>query len=274
MSIGLALGGGGARGLAHIAMLEVFDELGIKPAMIIGCSAGSLVGAPYAAGMSARDLRKHAEGLLSSRTDMLKHVVSNHVQNPFQLLDFSSLNSLHFSAQKLVEIAMPAGMPSRIEDLSIPMQIVATNYSKMSEKVFSSGPLVPAVAASIAIPGVIWGSIIDGDLYVDGGVTNPVPFNHLAGQVDVVVAIDVTGRPKPIIGKMPSNLEVAIGSLLIMFHQIADLRHERSQPEIYIEVETTGIGSADFFRLPDILKSAQSAKNELKRQLEVLLKIA
>jgi NTE family protein len=265
--IGLALGGGGARGLAHIAILEAFDELGVRPAAMIGCSAGALVGAPYAAGISTKDLRAHAESLLGRRADMLKRVLSN--GKPLSLLKFGGFNSLHLSAQTLVEIAMPAGVPELIEDLIIPMQVVATNYKTMQEHVISSGPLVPAVAASIAIPGVISGGMIDGALHVDGGVTNPVPFNHLFGRVDKVIAVDVTGRPR-VDNARPSNFEVAIGSLLIMFHQIAGLRREKNPPDVYIEVDTSGIGSADFFRLPDILAAAAPAKDRMKREIESL----
>ena len=74
MKVGLALGGGGARGLAHIPMLEVFDELGLKPATIAGCSMGALVGAGYASGMRASDIRAHAEKILSNRMDAARYV--------------------------------------------------------------------------------------------------------------------------------------------------------------------------------------------------------
>lgn len=270
MRIGLALGGGGARGLAHIAMLEAFDELGIKPAMIIGCSAGSLIGAPYAAGMSAKDIREHAKSLLSRRTDMLRHVFKNTKMNPLTLMSFGGLNSLQLSASRLVEIAMPPGMPETFEQLSIPMEVVTTNYTTMQERIFSQGPFLPAVAASIAIPGIISGSVISGELHVDGGVTNPVPFNHLIGKVDKVIAIDVTGRPRAD-NPRPSNIEVAVGSLLIMFHQIARLRKEQNPPDAYIDVDVSRIGAADFFKFEEIMAAAEPAKRRLKSELAAIL---
>jgi NTE family protein len=270
--IGLALGGGGARGLAHIAMLEAFDEAGIKPALITGCSMGALVGAAYAAGVTGKELREHATRLLSNRIDMLKHVFSERKLTPFNLVSFSGVNSMHLSAERLVEIALPRGLPSNLEDLQIPFQIATTNYATMSEHMITSGALVPAVAASIAIPGVISGSMIDGDLHVDGGVTNPVPFNHLFGKVDHVIAIDVTGRPRAVNGKHPSNIEVAIGSLLIMFHQIANLRRAQAPPDTYIEIDVSKTGAADFFKINDILDAAEPAKQRLARELRAIHK--
>lgn len=270
LRIGLVLGGGGARGLAHIPMLEAFDEVGIKPAVVIGCSMGSLVGAAYASGMSGHDLRLHATRLLNNRVDMLKHVFGEMKMNPMELLSFSGLNSVHMSAEQLVRIALPATISDRIEDLPIPLKIVATNYNTMHEHVFESGPLRQAVAASIAIPGVISGSMIDGNLFVDGGVTNPVPFNHLMGKVDKVVAIDVTGRPREVNGKHPSNLEVAVGSLLIMFNQVARLRRATNPPDIYIEPDISRVGAGDFFKINEILNAAEDAKQTLIKQLRAL----
>jgi NTE family protein len=265
--IGLALGGGSARGLAHIVMLEAFDELGIKPAVIIGCSMGALVGAAYAGGTPAKDLRAHAQRLLSNRMDALKHVFGEKKLKPFELLSFNGLNSLHLSAEKLVDIALPDVTPQRIEDCPIPFRVVATNYSKMQEHVFDSGPLIPAVAASIAIPGVISGSLIDGDWHVDGGITNPVPFNHLVGQCDKIVALDVTGRPRAVDGKHPSNIEAAVGSLLIMFHQVARLRRDVNPPDIYVEPDMSAVGAGDFFKVKEIFTAAETAKNQLKAEL-------
>jgi NTE family protein len=271
--IGLVLGGGGARGLAHIPILEAFDEVGVKPAMIIGSSMGSLVGAAYASGMSGHDLRRHATRLLSNRVDMLKHVFGDMKINPMELLSFSGINSLHVSAEQLVRIALPLTIPERMEDLQIPLKIVATNYNSMQEHVFESGLLRQAVAASIAIPGVISGSMIEGNLFVDGGVTNPVPFNHLMGKVDKVVAIDVTGRPREVNGKHPSNLEVAVGSLLIMFNQVARLRRATNPPDIYIEPDVSRVGAGDFFKVAEILSAAEGAKQKLITELRALTRI-
>ncbi|MGH6908013.1 MAG: patatin-like phospholipase family protein, partial [Aestuariivirga sp.] len=231
--IGLALGGGSARGLAHIPMLEVFDELGLKPAVIAGCSIGAVVGAGYAAGMSAAGIRARAEMLLENRFQAMRYVFGAKRTRLRDILALKGLGSLHIKGEKLVGLALPDEVPENIEDMAIPFKVVTTDFDARAECVISSGNVVRAVAASIAIPGVVLGPLIEGRVHVDGGVTNPVPFNHVRQGTDITVAIDVTGRPRPPARKHHSNTELAIGSLLIMFHQVAELRRAADPPDIY-----------------------------------------
>lgn len=267
-SIGLALGGGSARGLAHIPMLEVFDELGLKPSVIAGCSIGALVGAAYAGGMTARDIREHAERLLANRLGALRYAFGEKRLNPFDLLALNGLASLHIQGETLVNLALPESVPQLIEDLPIPFKVVATDFETMEEQVIEAGPLRKAVAASIAIPGVILGPKYDGHVFVDGGVTNPVPFDHVRQGMDIVVAVDVTARPRAANGANRSNMELAVGSLLIMFHQVAGLRRAINPPDIYIRPAVDSFSGADFFRFRDVLEGAATAKDQLKRELE------
>jgi NTE family protein len=271
MKIGLALGGGGARGLAHILMLEVFDELGIKPAIIAGCSMGALVGAAYASGMSARDMRLQAEKILSNRMDAARYVFGTKKSKITDILSLRGLLSLHLQGEKLVDLALPDNLPRNIEDTIIPLRIVTTNFERMEEHVISRGNLVQAVAASIAIPGVIVAPVIDGQIHVDGGVTNPVPFDHVREGMDIVVAIDVTGSPKPSKRTHHSNMEIALGSMLIMFNQLAELRRAASPPDIYIKPDVDQFGSGEFFRAREVFAAAESSKDKLKRALELRL---
>jgi NTE family protein len=125
-----------------------------------------------------------------------------------------------------------------------------------------------AVAASIAIPGLISGPVMAGKLFVDGGVTNPVPFDHVREGSDVVVAIDVTGRVKEPRRAHYSNSELAIGSMLIMFHQIASLKRAIHPPDIYIEPPIEAFTGLDFFRAQEMMEVASKGKDELKRALE------
>ncbi len=267
-SIGLALGGGSARGLAHIPMLEVFDELGLKPKVIAGCSIGSLVGAAYAGGMSARDIRSRAEMLLANRFTAMRYAFGEKGVNPLDLLAVRGLASLHVQGETLAGLVLPDTLPKLIEDLPIPFKVIATDFDEMEERVIVSGPLVKAVAASIAIPGVILGPRYDEHSYVDGGVTNPVPFDHVREGMDIVVAIDVTGRPRATNGANRTNMELAVGSLLILFNQVASLRRSLSPPDIYIRPAIDGFSGGDFFRLREVLDQAMPAKDQLKRELE------
>jgi NTE family protein len=267
-SIGLALGGGSARGLAHIPMLEVFDELGLKPKVIAGCSIGALVGAAYAGGMSAREIRDRAEMLLSNRIGALRYAFAEKRTNPFDLLALKGLASLHVKGDTLVGLALPDSLPKLIEDMPTPFKIIATDFDMMEERVIQSGPLRKAVAASIAIPGVILAPQYDGHTYVDGGVTNPVPFDHVREGTDIVVAVDVTGRPRAANGLNRSNMELAVGSLLILFHQVAGLRRAITPPDIYIRPAINDFAGGDFFRIKDVIEQAAASKDQLKRELE------
>lgn len=265
--IGLALGGGSARGLAHIPMLEVFDELGLKPSIIAGSSIGALIGAGYAGGMTAREIRERAEMLLANRLGAMRYIFGARKTKLADLLALRGLASLHVQGEKLVDLALPDHLPVNIEDMPITFKVVTTNYDLMTEHVFESGPMLRAVAASIAIPGVILGPVIDGHIHVDGGITNPLPFDHARQGMDIVIAIDVTGRPRKPAGKHHSNMELAIGSLLIMFRQVANLKRAISPPDIYVE-SLMDFSAGDFFKLPELLKAAEPAKDQLKRELE------
>jgi NTE family protein len=268
LKLGLALGGGGARGLAHIPILEAFDELGLQPTTMSGCSMGALVAAMYAGGMSGKALREHTLSLLSRRMDFAKFVFGNRKTKVFDLLNLGGLKALHLSGLKLVDLAMPDHLAKNIEDCPIPLKIVSTNFDLMSQTVHTSGPLMTAVAASIAIPGIIIGPKIDGHQHVDGGVVNPVPFDLIRDGTDIVVAVDVTGRPRPLSSNKPSNMEIAFGSLLIMFNQLAESRRAQAPPDIYITPSVDQFGPGDFFRVPEIFAAAESAKEQLKRLLD------
>jgi NTE family protein len=267
--IGLALGGGSARGLAHIPMLEVFDELGLKPTVMAGCSIGALIGAGYAGGMRAAEIRDRAEMLLANRLGAMRYVFGARKTRLRDILALKGLASFHVQGEKLVDLILPDHLPRLIEDQKIPFKVVTTDFEMLCERVLTSGPLVKAVAASIAIPGIIIGPKIDGHTHVDGGVTNPVPFDHVRDGMDIVIAIDVTGRPRPPARAHMSNIELAIGSLLIMFHQVAELRRAISPPDVYIEPLEGDFSGIDFFRLKEMLDAAQPAKDKLKRALDL-----
>jgi NTE family protein len=267
-SIGLALGGGSARGLAHIPMLEVFDELGLKPSVIVGCSIGSLVGAAYAGGMSAREIRERAEMLLANRMGALRYAFGEKRVNPFELLALKGFASLHLQGETLAGLVLPETLPTLIENMQIPFKVIATDFDTMEERVIESGPVVKAVGASIAIPGVILGPQYDGHCYVDGCISNPVPFDHARAAMDIVVAVDVTGRPRAANGENRTNMELAVGSLLILFHQVAGLRRAISPPDIYIRPAIETFSGGDFFRIREVMEQAATAKDQLKRELE------
>src|SRR6478735_10953461 len=124
-SIGLALGGGGARGIAHILMLEVFDELGIRPKVIAGTSIGSIFGAAYASGMSAALIRAHLEEALSQRFGIARHLLSARSQPVLKILNFLPIRSALLNPESLLELMLPSGLARDFADLQIPLKIMA-----------------------------------------------------------------------------------------------------------------------------------------------------
>jgi NTE family protein len=239
--------------------------------MIAGCSIGAMVGAAYASGIPARELRAHALRLLASRTEAARYVFGTKRAKLTELLALKSLSSLHIEGETLARLVMPDGVAANVEQTMIPLKIVTCDFENQQERVLVSGPMARAVGASIAIPGIIAAPRIDGRIHVDGGVVNPVPFDHARDGMDIVVAIDVTGRPQPSGRTHPSNAELAVGSMLIMFRQIADLRRARNPPDIYIEPPVDRFGATEFFRAAEMLAAAESAKERLKRSLDLRL---
>ncbi len=113
--IGLALGGGGARGLAHIAILEAFDEAGVKPAMIAGTSIGALIGAAYASGMPASEIRRYCEGAFAKRSAILRHILSRWKGRTWDI--WRPWAPAVFKSEQIFELVLPPGLPKTFEGL-------------------------------------------------------------------------------------------------------------------------------------------------------------
>ncbi|HPG89945.1 MAG TPA: patatin-like phospholipase family protein, partial [Hyphomicrobium sp.] len=151
-TIGLALGGGGARGLAHIAMLEAFDELGIKPGIISGTSIGAIFGAAYASGISGKELRAHTKDVLSPRFGLLRDLFAARSQRLQSLLNPFSARTSFLDPLAVLDLVMPKTVKRTFEDLHIPLRIVASDFYDQEPVVFKDGELLQAVAASMALP--------------------------------------------------------------------------------------------------------------------------
>ncbi len=271
--IGLALGGGAARGIAHIPMIEAFDELGLKPARIAGTSFGALVGAAYASGLSAKDVRDHTVSVLGNRIDAARRLFSNTDTKVWELFDVRAFNQVSIEGSALANLVLPKETASDVDKTDIPLTIVATDLTAQEEVVLTSGDLREAVAASIALPGLIQAPNLAGRTLVDGAMTNPVPFEHVAEGTDFIVAVDVTGgRVSEAENETASNLLKAFRSLYVMQHQITQLRREKVDPEIYIYPAVDRFRAGEFFKVRDIMAEARPAKDDLKRALEAAVK--
>jgi|SRR5215207_9541889 NTE family protein len=263
----LALGAGGARGLAHIALLEAFDELGARPAVIAGASMGAVVGAAYAAGMSGREMRTHAVHALRERSEVMAALIAARVGRLSDMLAGFG-NPFLIDGERLLDRLWPEAIPERFDQLSLPLIVVATDYYARAEAVLAEGPLAPAVAGSLAIPGLIRPVKIGARLLIDGGAVNPLPFDHLIGRADVLVAVDVTGGPVPHPTRTPSGFDAMFGSLQIMQAAIVSAKLKIYRPEIVVRPAVDRFRILDFFDARAILAAAEPAKDELKREIE------
>ena len=274
LAIGLALGGGAARGLAHIVVLEVFDELGLRPAMIAGASFGAMVGAAYAAGMPAAAIREHALSVLGHPIRAARQLLRGGETRPRNLLNFSLSRGMMLDGAALLDLFMPPDLPERLEDLSIPLLISTTDFHAAEEHVITSGPLRAAVAASIAIPGLIAAPKIDDRLLVDGAISNPVPFDHLqTAGCKPVIAVEVTGHPAGLVReeRKPGQTELALGATQIMQLKIAELKRRLSPPELWIDPPLDAYRAYDFLKCREILERADTIRDDIKRRLTALL---
>jgi len=165
---------------------------------------------------------------------------------------------------------LPPELPQTFEELKIPLTVVATDYRERCEAVYRTGPLRPAVAGSMAIPGVMRPVEFDGRLLIDGGAVNPLPFDLLRGDADIVVAIDITrlGESPP---GVPDPMQTLFTASHIMTHAIVSEKLKHSAPDILLRPNVSAFGAFDFARAMPILKASEPIKDELKRKLAALL---
>lgn len=266
--IGLALGGGAARGLAHIHALRAFDELGIKPSVIAGSSIGALYGAAYASGLSASYIHSLTVESLSSRFDLIRQLYSARTPPLQRLLNVLPLRSALIDPLSLLDILLPKQMATSFDKLDIPLRIIATNLTKRDATVLRDGDLRSAIGASMAIPVLFSPVEVGGDLLADGSIVNPLPYDVLQREVDLVVAVDVSGGSRA--GDEPpsaSMYSVLTLSAQIVQKTLIQERLVRSPPDVYVEVELDQFGAFQFHKAEAILAASEPLKNRLKSQM-------
>jgi NTE family protein len=267
-TIGLALGGGSARGLAHVLMLEAFDELGLKPVAIAGTSIGSMIGGLYASGMSGAEIRVFVEELLSTRTEIFRRLAksSDGLRNLWNFRAPSVVDGV-----TLFEVLLPA-LRCDFDSLKIPFSAVAVDFYAMSQVVIEHGPVVPAVAASCALPSILRPVVIGGRVLVDGGFRNPCPWDVVAAKAEYTIAVDVTGtNSRGNDSAVPNPIEAWIGSTQVLFHAISDAKMAAHPPSLMVRPAVGTYGTMDFPKFRDIFVASEPAKDELKRGLERLM---
>ncbi|MBW3020523.1 patatin-like phospholipase family protein [Candidatus Woesearchaeota archaeon] len=255
--IGLALGGGGAKGLAHIYVLKALDELNIKPDVIAGCSMGALIGSLYASGLSGLEI----EGIAKNFG----------FKNALGLLDFSIFNKTGLVKGNHVIKWLEQNLgTSSFSKLKIPLKIVATDFWNKKEVVFDKGNVVEAVRCSISIPGVFEPYSYKGNVFVDGGVVNPVPYDAIRDECDVLIAVDVM-REKEVTSKKNTNkpkLKDLIYVYTIMYEKTETYKLQICKPDIYLRANPENISIFDFHKIKEVEKYVKDDIKKFKKELK------
>ncbi len=256
--VGLALGGGGARGIAHIAYLKAMEELGVRPSIISGTSSGALAGALYAGGLSADDIYGIVQNLFGEKKNI-----------KYALKRLKLMSSVFVSS--VVEKSISDILPKRsFEELDIPIKIVATNLDSYSETVFERGDVLQALMGSIAYPRVIGPQLVEGEYYIDGGATNILPFDIIRKECDLLIAVDVS-LSKPRQSSKPNLRNSMRATWAAMQNTIITMKLENSPVEILERPYIDGVSTMDFHKYIYIYECTQQFLPDFKDRLEKLL---
>jgi len=293
LRVGLALGAGSARGWAHVGVIRVLEQAGIRPDMVCGTSIGALVGAAYAAG----ELENFEKWL---RELGIKEVLS--------LMDVR-MNGGMIKGERLMEFFRRSFIDRPIEELTTPFAAVATALHSGTEVWLREGSTIEAVRASIALPGLFMPVVYDGRILVDGALVNPVPVSLARAMgADIVIAVDlnsnrlgrhlpdesVTEPPSDVISewrnrlknnlgafiskrketepKLPSIMEVLASSLNIMQERISRSRMSGDPPDVIVAPRLAQLGLLDYHRSKEAIAEGQRAMEAALPDLEAILK--
>jgi len=270
--IGIAFGSGGARGIAHLLMIEALEELGLKPSAVSGSSIGAVVGAFYAAGFTSKEMRKTLDQLLNPKSDgVFDFLLKSDLIKLFSMFDPQFIKSGFIKGDKFQKFMKSHLKASTFEELEVPLKISTTDYWKKEEVVFDKGDLPLAIRASYSIPGLFTPIKIKNKILVDGGAVNPLPFDLIKKQCDITIAIDITSFHTMNAQEMPSTFDSVFTTYQIMQNSIIQEKLKFVKPDIYIKPKISDVRVFDFAKADSIFEQAKPAKKELKRQLERLL---
>ena len=241
LKLGLARGGGAARGFAHVGVIAVLEVAGLRPQLVVGTSAGSLVAAMYASGKTSGQLQQTALNL-------------EEVAITDWMLPIFGRGMFRGEALSRYVNELVAGRP--IENMAIPLGIVATDLGNGSAVLFQRGDTGTAVRASSAVPAVFVPVKINGREYVDGGLVSPVPV-RFARQMgaDVVLAVDISSPPEA--NPSDGTLQILLQTFAIMGKSIN--QYELKDADIVVRPSLAGLKSADFSARQRAIDSGRAA---------------
>ena len=251
--IGLVLGGGAARGFAHIGVIQVLEEAGIRPSLVVGTSAGSLVAAFYASGKSGAQLQQVAETMEEATfADWTLPIFSRGMLRGEAL-------ARYVSAQVNGRL---------IENMALPLGIVATDLNSGQGVLFQRGDTATAVRASSAVPALFQPVKIAGREYVDGGLVSPVPVRYARQMgAELIIAVDISSPPE---GNAASDsLQILLQTFSIMGKSINTF--ELRDADVVVRPSLVGVASSDFGARRRAIEAGRVAMQALLPQLRAAM---
>jgi NTE family protein len=245
--------------------------MGQKPAAIAGTSIGALIAAAYAAGMSGREIRRFVITLAHDRAEVFRRLIATRAGTFANLFNLGFGSATLVDAEKFCQQFLPDEVPDDFGELEIPLTIIATDLYRRQQAVFSSGRLKPALAASIALPTVMRPVVVTDRVLIDGGATNPLPFEELRGRADLVVAVDISGAPTEERRDIPNPWECLLATVLVMGNAITAEKIKHRAPDLVVRPRVGAFRALDFLQASAILRAAEPVKAELKEKLAALL---
>ncbi len=262
LKIGIALGGGGVCGFAHIGFLQVLEENGIKPDIISGVSMGAIIGAFYASGYTLDEIEEKVKSI--KKSDLFK-------LNAFRILKEGLI-----SGKKIEKFLEKNLKVKNIEECNIPFYAGATDLKTGRSHYFDKGDIVQALRASTAIPGVFPAVNANGTSYVDGGTSENVPFKILRSKgADVVIACDCINLYKKeevktsMISALVSSVEI-----LQYISNCSNLKLNRDKVDVYCIDSTEGVTpqTIDLKLIPKVIESGRQCAlkhlDQIKKMIE------
>ncbi len=270
MKIGLALGGGGVRGLAHIPILETLDDLGIKPSIISGTSMGAIIGALYASGMSGKEIRERISRHLILKDDTWRDIIAKkgHLLKWVSAFSPELARGGFINTQGFFEYLFSEIKRRTFEELEVPLLVIAADYWTAEEIVLEADDLLPALQASMAVPGIFAPVSIKGRVLIDGGVVNLVPYDHLLERADFTIAVDVSRVRHSGKNEIPSALESVLGAFNIMQASALAGKMRHRQPDIYVQPKIQDVRMLDFGKTEEVFLQAAPAVDLLRKRLK------
>ncbi len=237
---------------------------------------GALIGVLYAAGRSGKDIRRFVEQHLITRDDGIRDLYAKRASLLIWLkaarLSWTGTGLLQ--ADRFLRYLIEQMDVTRFEDLRIPLRVVATDFYSGEPIVFDSGPLLPALKASMSIPGVFVPVEHAGRILVDGGVSNNLPYDILPEPCDLTIAVDVSPTREIGDADPPSMLDATLGMFDMLVSRGTKAMIDKHPPDIYFHPRLVGIRILEFEKAEDVFKQVQADLPRLKEWLETAIAVS